>query len=191
MLGIALAAATGFRVFLPMLIASGAAYTGNLPLGDSFAWLATPAALIMFSVAAVVEIIAYYIPGIDNLLDTLAAPAALVAGTILSAAVMTDLPPILKWTAAIVAGGGAAGLTQGLTSILRAKSTIFTVGVGNPVIATAELGSAFLIPLLALVAPFVAFALVLLLLWMAFRLLQRLRQAGQRTNRDPSQGGNV
>src|SRR6188474_3548707 len=110
-LGIALAAATGFRVFLPMLIASGAAYTGNLPLGDSFAWLATPAALIMFSVAAVVEIIAYYIPGIDNLLDTLAAPAALVAGTILSAAVMTDLPPILKWTAAIIAGGGAAGLT--------------------------------------------------------------------------------
>jgi hypothetical protein len=30
-LGVALAAATGFRVFLPMLIASGAAYTGHLP----------------------------------------------------------------------------------------------------------------------------------------------------------------
>ena len=99
---------------------------------------------------------------------------------------MTDVPPILKWTAAIVAGGGAAGLTQGLTSILRAKSTIFTGGVGNPVIATAELGSAFLIPLLALVAPLVAFALVLLLLWMGIRL----RQAGQRTIRAPSQGRN-
>lgn len=173
-LGVALAAATGFRVFLPMLIASGAAYTGHLPLGENFAWLATPAALIMLSVAALVEIVAYYVPGLDNLLDTLAAPAALVAGTVLSAAVMTDLPPTLKWTAAIVAGGGAAGLTQGLTSILRAKSTIFTGGIGNPVISTAELGGAIAIPLLALAAPLIALALVMALLWMAVRLIRRL-----------------
>ncbi len=139
----------------------------------------------MLGVAALVEIVAYYVPGIDNLLDTLATPAALVAGTILSAAVMTDLPPILKWTAAIVAGGGAAGLTQGLTSILRAKSTVFTGGVGNPVIATAELGGAFLIPLLALAAPLAALALVLALLWMAIRLLQRLRRSGARANASP------
>ena len=173
-LGVALAAATGFRVFLPMLIAGGAAYAGHLPLGDNFAWLATPAALIMLSVAALVEIVAYYVPGLDNLLDTLAAPAALVAGTVLSAAVMTDLPPALKWTAAIVAGGGAAGLTQGLTSILRAKSTVFTGGVGNPVISTAELGGAIAIPLLALAAPLAALALVMALLWVAVRLLRRL-----------------
>jgi hypothetical protein len=178
-LGVVLAAATGFRVFLPMLIASSAAYVGHLPLGDNFAWLASPAALIMLSVAALVEIIAYYIPGIDNLLDTVAAPAALVAGTVLSAAVITDLPPILKWTAAIVAGGGAAGLTQSLTTMLRAKSTVFTGGVGNSVIATAELGGAFLIPLLALAAPLVAFALVLALFWLAIRLLRRLRQSAQ------------
>ncbi len=181
MLGVVLAAAIGFRVFVPMLITSGAAYVGHLPLGDNFAWLASPAALIMLSVAALVEIIAYYIPGIDNLLDTLAAPAALVAGTILSAAVITDLPPTLKWTAAIVAGGGAAGLTQSLTTTLRAKSTVFTGGVGNPVIATAELGGAFLIPLLAMAAPLVAFALVLMLFWLAIRLLLRLSQSAQST----------
>ena len=105
-LGIGLAAATGFRVFLPMLIMSGAAYTGHLPLGDSFAWLATPSALIMLSVAALAEIAAYYIPGVDNLLDTLATPAAFAAGTVVSAAVMTELPPMLKWTAAVIAGGG-------------------------------------------------------------------------------------
>jgi hypothetical protein len=160
-LGILLAAATCFRVFLPMLIASAAAYAGHLPLDDNFAWLATPAVLIMLSVAALVEIIAYYIPGIDNLLDIMAAPAGLVAGTVLSAAVMTDLPSILKWTAAIVAGGGAAGLTQNLTTMLRAKSTVFTGGVGNSVTATAELGGVFLIPLLALAAPLIAFALAL------------------------------
>ena len=75
-LGVGLAAATGFRVFLPMLIVSGAAYTGHLPLADSFAWLGTTSALTMLGVAAIVEILAYYVPGVDNLLDSLATPAA-------------------------------------------------------------------------------------------------------------------
>lgn len=178
-LGIVLAASTGFRVFLPMLIASGAAYTGYLPLDESFGWLATPLALTMLGVAALVEIVAYYVPGVDNLLDTLAAPAALVAGTVLSAAVMTDLPPMIKWTAAIIAGGGAASLTQFVTTLLRAKSTIFTAGLGNSTVATAELGGAFILPMLALAAPLIALGIVLLLLWMAIRLLKRLRESGQ------------
>src|SRR3974377_2070122 len=112
-LGVGLAAATGFRVFLPMLIVSGAAYIGHLPLSDSFAWLGAGPALTILSVAALAEILAYYVPGVDNLLDTLATPAALVAGTVVSAAVMTDVPAMVKWTAAIIAGGGVAGLTQG------------------------------------------------------------------------------
>lgn len=184
-LGVVLAASTGFRVFLPMLIASGAAYTGYLPLAENFAWLATPLALTMLGVAALVEIAAYYIPGIDNLLDTLAAPAALVAGTVLSAAVMADVPPMVKWTAAIIAGGGAASVTQLVTTMLRAKSTIFTGGIGNSAVATAELGGAFILPLLALAAPLIALAIVLLLLWMAIRFLRRLHQSGQRVTEAP------
>src|SRR5215469_9762723 len=90
-LGIGLAAAVGFRVFLPMLVMSIAASTGHLALGSGFAWLATPAALVMLSVATVLEILAYYIPGVDNLLDMIATPAALIAGTVVSAAVMTDV----------------------------------------------------------------------------------------------------
>ena len=173
-LGIALAAATGFRVFLPMLIVSGAAYAGHLQLDSSFAWLGTPSALTMLSVAALAEVLAYYVPVIDNLLDTLATPAALIAGTIVSAAVVTDVPPMVKWTAAVIAGGGIAGLTQGLTGILRAHSTVLTGGLGNPVIATAELGGALLISFLALVAPAAAVALVILFLLVAIRLLRRL-----------------
>src|SRR5271156_5100767 len=94
-LGVALAAATGFRVFLPMLVVSGAAYTGHLPLDSSFAWLGTAPALTMLGVAAVAEILAYYIPIVDNVLDTLATPAAFAAGTVVSAAVMTDVPPMM------------------------------------------------------------------------------------------------
>jgi hypothetical protein len=173
-LGIALAAATGFRIFLPMLIISVAAYTGHLPLANNFAWLGTPAALIMLSVAAVAEILAYYIPVVDNLLDALATPAAFVAGAVVSAAVMTDVPPMVKWTAAVIAGGGIAGLTQGLTGMLRAHSTVLTGGLGNSVIATAELGGALLITFLALAAPVAAIALVILFMWLTIRLLRRV-----------------
>jgi hypothetical protein len=176
-LGIGLAAATGFRVFLPMLVVSGAAYAGHLPLGDSFSWLATTPALIMLGVAAAVEVLAYYIPGVDNLLDTLATPAAFVAGTVVSAAVMTDVSPMLKWTAAVIAGGGIAGVTQGVTATLRANSTVFTGGLGNLIIATAELGGALILSLLALAAPAAAIALVILFLWLAIRLLRRLLRA--------------
>jgi hypothetical protein len=177
-LGVALAAATGFRVFLPMLIVSGAASTGHLHLDDGFAWLGTPSALIMLSVAALAEVLAYYIPVVDNLLDTVATPAAFVAGTIVSAAVMIDAPPMVKWTAAIIAGGGVAGLTQGLTGILRAHSTVLTGGLGNSVIATAELVGAALISFLALSAPTIAIALVAVFLIVALRfVLRRFRGA--------------
>jgi Domain of unknown function (DUF4126) len=152
-LGIGLAAATGLRLFLPMLVVSAASYGGYLPLSDNFAWLATPAALILLGVAALVEILAYYIPGLDNLLDTLATPAAFVAGTIVSAAVITDLPPMVKWAAAIIAGGGIAGLTQSVTTVVRAHSTMMTGTLGNPAVATAELGGSLIVSLLALVAP--------------------------------------
>jgi hypothetical protein len=173
-LGIALAAATGFRVFLPMLIVSGAAYTGHLQLDNSFAWLGTSSALTMLSVAALAEVIAYYVPVVDNLLDALATPAAFIAGTLVSAAVITDVPPMVKWTAAVIAGGGVAGLTQGLIGILRAHSTVLTGGLGNSIIATAELGGAVLISFLALVAPAAAIALVMLFLLVAVRLVRRL-----------------
>jgi hypothetical protein len=183
-LGVGLAAATGFRVFLPMLVVSVAAYTGHLPLSENFAWLGMPSALMMLGVAALVEILAYYIPGVDNLLDALATPAAVIAGTLVSAAVITDLPPMLKWTTAIIAGGGVAGLTQGVTALLRAKSTVLTAGVGNPVIATAELGGSLLISLLALAAPLIALLVVIVFLWLAMRLIRRIARS-----RSPSSTG--
>ena len=176
-LGLGLAAAAGLRVFLPMLIASVAAYAGYLPLSDGFAWLGTPQALVMLAIAATLEVIAYYIPGVDNLLDAIATPAALIAGTILSAAVLTELPPMLKWTTAIIAGGGIAGITHGTTAALRAKSTVMTAGLGNAGLATAELGGAAVLSLVALAAPILALILVVLLLWGAYRLYRKLTRA--------------
>lgn len=173
-LGIGLAAATGLRLFLPMLVVSAAAYAGYLPLSENFAWLGTPAALILLGVAAVAEILAYYIPGVDNLLDTLATPAAFVAGTVVSAAVITDLPPMVKWAAAIIAGGGIAGITQSVTTLVRAKSTVMTGTLGNPVVATTELGGSLVVSLLALAAPLLTAAAIVVLLWLAIRWVRSL-----------------
>ena len=186
-LGVGLAAATGLRLFLPMLVASAAAYTGHLPLSENFAWLGTLPAIILLGVAAAVEVLAYYIPGVDNLLDALATPAAFVAGTVIAAAVMTDLPPMVKWAAAIIAGGGVAGVTQSVTALVRAKSTAFTGGLGNPVVATAEVGGSLLVSLLALAAPVLTLAAVVLLLWLAFRWLRRMSRSGQ-PSKEPGSG---
>ena len=178
-MGVGLAAATGFRVFLPMLVLSIGAYTGHLALSSGLAWLGTPAALVMLSVATAIEILAYYIPGVDNLLDVAATPAALIAGVVASAAVMADLPPMIRWTAAVIAGGGVAGATQGLTALLRAKSTVMTAGIGNHALATAEIFLALIVSLLALAAPLAAVAVVALLCWFAVWLLRRLSPATQ------------
>ena len=176
-LGIGLAAAVGFRVFLPLLIASIAAHTGHIHLDANFAWLGSLPAMTMLGVAAVVEVLAYYVPAVDNLLDTITTPLALAAGTIVSAAVITDLPPLIKWSTAIIAGGGVAAITQGVTTLVRAKSTAFTAGVGNPVISTVEMIAAVVVALLAVLAPLIAIALVAAFCLLVVRAVRRFLRA--------------
>jgi hypothetical protein len=155
-LGVAIAAATGFRVFLPLLALGLAGRFELVPLADGFRWLADTGTLLALGVAAVVEVAAYYVPGLDHLLDVLAGPAALAAGALGVAAVTVNLPPSVRWPLAIVAGSGSAGLVQGATTLLRAKSGLFTGGLANPVVATGELGGALLFSALALLAPVLA-----------------------------------
>src|SRR5881394_1498504 len=159
-LGIGLAAACGFRVFVPLLFVSIAAKAGKLALVSSFQWMGTDAAMIAFSVATAIEIAAYYIPWLDNLLDTIATPAAVVAGAIISASVFTGMDPFLRWTLAIIAGAGAAGVVQTASVVTRAASTASTGGFGNFVVATAEL---ILAVVASFLAPFVAILLIVCL----------------------------
>jgi hypothetical protein len=173
-LGIGIAAATGFRVFLPLLALGLAGRFEVVPLADSFQWLADTGTLLALGIAALAEIAAYYLPGVDHLLDGLAGPAALVAGAVSVAAVMTDVPPALKWTVAIIAGSGSAGLVQGATTLLRAKSGLTTGGLGNPVVATGELGGAVGLSALAIFLPILALVAVVALVYVAFRLARKL-----------------
>jgi len=173
-LGIGLAAAAGFRVFVPLLAAGIAARTGFLPLTDGFQWLGSTPALLMLSTAAVFEVLAYYIPGVDHLLDVVAGPAAVGAGVVASASVMADVPPALMWPLAIIAGGGVAGLTKGTTALLRAKSGVMTAGLANPIVATVETVGATGIAILALVIPLLCLTAIVVLLYWATKKAGRL-----------------
>jgi hypothetical protein len=165
-LGVGLAAATGFRVFLPLLVAALAARTGHLPLSEGFQWLASTGALLTLGTAAILEMLAYYIPGVDHALDLIASPATVAAGVVASAAVMADVPPGIMWPVAVIAGGGVAGLTKGSTALLRAKSAAMTGGLANPVVATAETAGAAGLSVLAVALPLLCLlAVALLLVW--------------------------
>ncbi len=178
-LGVSLAAAAGLRVFLPLLAAAVAARAGLLELSPGLDWVTGWPAIAALGVAAVLEVVAYYLPGVDQALDVLAGPLALVAGALLVVAPLWDLPPLVKWTTAIVAGGGAAALTQSLSSLLRLKSTLTTGGLANPVVATGELGGSLLLSALALLLPLVGLAAVMLVLMWVVRRIWRGRRVVQ------------
>lgn len=173
LIGVALAAACGFRVFVPMLVISVAAYTGNLNLASGFEWLGTLPALISFALATVLEIAGYYIPFVDHILDLLATPAAVIAGSIAMASSVVGMSPFLQWMLAIIAGGGVAGLVQGFTGLTRLASTASTGGIANPAVATVETGGALTLSVLAVLLPIAAAVLVLVVLTLSTRTLYK------------------
>lgn len=177
-LGIGLSASCGFRVFVPLLAMSIAAAAGHLTLAPGFAWIGSGVALAAFAVATLLEVAAYAIPWLDNALDTIAAPAAVVAGVMVTASVAGDMSPLLRWSLAVIAGGGAAGAVQSVTVATRAASTATTGGLANPLLSTLELGGAITASVLALLAPVAAmFALAIGLTLLAYSLGRRGRGA--------------
>ena len=168
MIGVALSATCGFRVFVPLLavnIGTRALDADGQPLielAGGFDWLSSDIALMVFLVATLFEIGGYYIPWIDNLLDTIASPASIVAGTVITASFVTGMDPWLQWLLGVIAGGGAAGAVQATTVVARAGSTVTTGGLGNPIVASVETSGAFLGSALSHVA--VEFAIVVFVL---------------------------
>ena len=174
--GVGLAAACGFRVFLPLLAAGIAIRSGALNPSPSFAWVGSDPALITFGAATALEIAAYYVPWVDNLLDTIASPAAVIAGTIAMATTLTDVHPAARWSLAIIAGGGSAAVVQGGTVLARAFSSAATGGLRNHKVSTLEAGTSTLLSLLAIAVPLLAAALVVLLVVVVVRKLRGRRR---------------
>lgn len=195
-LGVGLAAACGLRVFLPMAVASVASKAGFIELGSGFEWISSWPAVAGLSLACVLEVVAYYVPWLDHALDSIATPAAVVAGALVSASqvlpalsggepgsadAVREMHPLIKAIVPMLVGGATAGLVQLGTVAARSVSTITTGGLGNPVVATAENVSSLALAVLAILVPLAAG----LLLVAAFVLVVRWRVARARRRAMP------
>ncbi|MEO8505262.1 MAG: DUF4126 domain-containing protein [Acidobacteriota bacterium] len=157
-LGISLSAACGLRIFVPPLVMGIMARWGFLHLGAGSDWMASTPALVALGVATFLEVAAYHIPWLDNALDLMAGPLAILAGIAVSFAVLNGEDPLLRWALALVAGGGAAAAVQTATTLARHVSSLTTGGLLNPVLAAGEALGAFLVSVAAILIPLVALA---------------------------------
>lgn len=160
LIGIGLSAACGFRIFVPLLGMSIANMAGHLTLSSGLEWIGTWPALITFAMATVLEVGAYCMPWVDNIMDMAATPAAIVAGTIVTASQVEEMSPLLKWSLALIVGGGVCGVIQAGTVVLRGASSVATAGFGNFIVSFVELVCAVGLTALTIVFPFVCLLVI-------------------------------
>lgn len=174
-LGVGLAASAGFRVFLPLFALSLAGYFEVWDLNDSWEWIGSLVAVLTLGVATAVEIFAYFIPWVDNILDSIALPLAAIAGTAVMVSTVADLDPVITWSLAIIAGGGTATAIKGANAAGRLTSTATTGGMANPLVSTVETGTAAVVSTASIFFPVIAAVLVIIILAIIFRIYRRLR----------------
>lgn len=174
-LGIGLSASVGFRVFLPLFALSLAAYFNVWELNESWLWIGSKTAIITLGIATIVEIAAYYIPIVDNFLDSIAIPLATIAGTAVMVSTVADLSPVITWALAIIAGGGTAAAIKTSASTTRLGSTVSTAGFGNPIVSTIETGSSIVMSIVSIFLPILAIVLVLFIFYIVVKLFKKLK----------------
>tara|TARA_R110000868_G_scaffold109560_1_gene297757 strand:+ start:15927 stop:16493 length:567 start_codon:yes stop_codon:yes gene_type:complete len=174
-LGIGLAASVGFRVFLPLFALSLASYFNIWELNNSWQWIGSLAAVITLGVATIIEIFAYFIPWVDNVLDSFAVPLAAIAGTAVMVSTVANLDPVVTWSLAIIAGGGTATAIKGASATSRLASTASTGGLANPIVSTVETGTAIVVTTASIFAPILAAVLVVIILSFIFWIYRKIR----------------
>lgn len=176
-IGIGLSAAAGFRILVPFLVAGVASQQGYLTLSPGMAWMSTTPAILALAAATALEVLIYFVPVVDNLMDAVELPAAAIAGTVLTAAVTGgDMNPFLQWSLALIAGGGIASGTQAFTGLARLASTAAGGPVGNIAVSTTELASSTILSVLAIAVPILVMIVVGVLLYLVFRRRGRKRR---------------
>ncbi len=175
LMGLGLSASCGFRVFAPFLMMGIASQAGYLNLSSSFLWVAETYAIITFAVATIIEIGAYYIPWLDNLLDSIATPIAAIAGTLATASVAPEMSPLLHWTIAAMGGGGLSVGVKLSSAAIRGASTLTTAGTGNFIVSSAETSSSFVVSVIAITVPILVLLLLAVLAYFFYRSFSYLK----------------
>ena len=172
-LGLGLAAACGFRVFIPPLMMGVGSRLDLYKLEGSFVWVDDNWAIAIFAVATLLEIGGYFIPWIDNLLDAVATPAAIIGGIfVTSASLEGELDPSVQWTLSVIAGGSVSGVIQLGTVATRAISTGTTGGLANPIISLLEAVASILCILISLFLVAIIPIIIIFLIWKSIGYIQ-------------------
>ena len=172
-LGLGLAAACGFRVFIPPLMMGVGSRLDLYNLEGSFVWVDDTWAIAIFTVATLLEIGGYFIPWIDNLLDTVATPAAIIGGLfVTSASLEGELDTSAQWTLSVIAGGSVSGVIQLGTVATRAISTGTTGGLANPIISLLEAVASILCILISLFLVAIIPIVIIFLVWKSIKYIQ-------------------
>lgn len=182
LVGIGLAATCGFRVFVPLFVMGIAGMSGYLQLASGFTWISSPAAVIVFGIATIIEIAAYFIPYVDNLLDSISIPASIIAGIVVAASVITDIQPLLRWALVIIAGGGIAAGTSLISNGAHGVSTLTSGGTANPAVSGAESVLSVVSAVVSIVVPILVIVWLAVLVIFAFRLMRKYKKK-QRSHR--------
>ncbi|HEY9736811.1 MAG TPA: DUF4126 domain-containing protein [Trichocoleus sp.] len=167
-IGIGLSTAAGFRILVPFLVMGVAAHTGYLSLAPEMAWMGSTPAIVGFAIATLLEVLIYFIPVVDNIMDAIELPLAAIAGTVLTAAVTSDIDPFLRWSLALIAGGSVAGGTEAFMGLARLASTAAAGPIGNIAVSSAELVSATILSVLAILVPILALVVLVVLVYLTF-----------------------
>lgn len=183
LVGIGLSATCGFRVFVPLFVMSLAGVSGFMEFSSGFEWIAGYPALIIFGVATVIEIVAYFVPYVDNILDMAGVPISVVAGIVIVASVVTDIDPFLRWTLALIAGGGIAAATSLLSNGIHAASTATTGGTANPAVSAVESGTSIVMTVLSIFLPVFGVLFIALVL---FFIVRRMIRRKKKVSREPT-----
>ncbi|BAO77167.1 hypothetical protein WPG_2937 [Winogradskyella sp. PG-2] len=167
---------------MPLFALSLATYFGKWDLNESWLWIGSSTAVITLGIATLVEIAAYYIPVIDNLLDTIAIPLATIAGTAVMVSTVADLSPVVTWALAIIAGGGTAAAVKSSASTTRLGSTISTAGIGNPLVSSIETGTSLVMSIVSIFLPIVAIILVIFIFYIVFKIYKKLKPSKSKSS---------
>lgn len=189
-IGIAISAACGFRVFLPILIIGILQRFGNdwgLPLTvpEGLSWAGNGFILLGLGIATILEITAFYIPWLDSLLDTISAPMAVIAGTVLTYCVLDEASDTSRILLSLIGGGGSAGVVAGTTALARGASTVLTAGLGNNVVATAENGLSIISVALALFIPVLGVVFLVVFLVLIIKIISYLKKKRKEQSAQP------
>lgn len=177
-LGIGLAATAGLRAWLPLLLVGVLSRLGVLELGESFRFLSSWPALVLFGVATVAEIVADKVPAVDHALDVVSTVVRPAAGALLAASALYQVQdPLIALVIGLVVGAPVALGPHAAKSALRAASSATTAGIANPIVSFVEDGLAIGLFIAVVLLPILSVGVLATIVWLLLRRRRRVAPA--------------